>query len=173
LVPVATPRAAPKPAPLFSTPFQKPFTPDSKDTPPLSAGSTQSPFISHPAKQYQAFKQHIPYSILFSRQVIFLDYNFFLASKGDTEALAALVAAYPKEQILAPLPDHLEGNFKLVSRLGQGSFGSVFFVKSLHTGQDFAIKKTRQPFIGYKDAYLVFIQNEENERSRNNFTFEP
>lgn len=50
------------------------------------------------------------------------------------------------------LEDWFESQFELVGRLGSGEFADAFRVRSLQDDQDYAIKKTRNPFSGYKDA---------------------
>ena len=44
--------------------------------------------------------------------------------------------------------------FEILSTLGKGSFADVFHVVEKETRSEYAIKKTRHPFIGMKDRYV-------------------
>lgn len=47
--------------------------------------------------------------------------------------------------------DYFETNFRIIERLGEGSFAEAFHVESLLDGQRYAIKRTRTAYNGYKD----------------------
>lgn len=48
--------------------------------------------------------------------------------------------------------DYFESNFQIIDQIGQGSFADAFKVQDHHHQQQvFAVKKTRNRFIGYKD----------------------
>ncbi len=57
---------------------------------------------------------------------------------------------------LDPYEMYFDTVFTVVDRLGQGSFAEAFHVQSKLDGRSYAIKKTRQPFNGYKDRYETF-----------------
>ena len=42
-------------------------------------------------------------------------------------------------------------NFEVISKIGEGSFGEAFKVRSKMDGQVYAIKKAKAKYIGYRD----------------------
>ncbi|KAJ3087686.1 hypothetical protein HK102_010498 [Quaeritorhiza haematococci] len=48
-------------------------------------------------------------------------------------------------------PDYFETNFHIIGRLGRGSFADAFRAQSKADGRQYAVKKTRQPYTGFKD----------------------
>ncbi|KAI8821479.1 kinase-like domain-containing protein [Fimicolochytrium jonesii] len=49
-------------------------------------------------------------------------------------------------------PDYLDANFRVVERLGRGSFAEAYKVQEKTTGHFYAVKKTLHAFSGYKDG---------------------
>lgn len=47
---------------------------------------------------------------------------------------------------------YFESQFEVLERLGGGEFGEAFKVRSVKDGCDYAVKCTRKPFSGIKDA---------------------
>ncbi|KAJ3119629.1 Nuclear cap-binding protein subunit 2 [Nowakowskiella sp. JEL0407] len=48
-------------------------------------------------------------------------------------------------------PDYFEKNFRILQKLGEGSFGFVYKVHSELDGNTYAVKKSRTQYSGYKD----------------------
>ncbi|KAJ3123210.1 hypothetical protein HK098_002091 [Nowakowskiella sp. JEL0407] len=48
-------------------------------------------------------------------------------------------------------PDYFEENFRILEKVGEGSFGYVFKVQSCGDGNTYAVKKSRTQYSGYKD----------------------
>lgn len=99
----------------------------------------------------------IPFSALISRYRHPIDKLFFEAVDGVQPGLSQtleLLSRRASDDDVASInvPDWFESRFELVGRLGQGAFADAFYVQSLDDGLEYAIKKTKHPFIGYKDA---------------------
>jgi membrane-associated tyrosine/threonine-specific cdc2-inhibitory kinase len=58
----------------------------------------------------------------------------------------------------------LDQCFEICERLGEGSFGEVFQVRSRDDGKMYAIKKCRQPFRGMLDRQRKLAEVEKHER---------
>ena len=43
------------------------------------------------------------------------------------------------------------GDFEVIGKMGEGSFGEAFKVRSRLDGQLYAIKKSKEKYLGYKD----------------------
>lgn len=59
---------------------------------------------------------------------------------------------------------YLEQCFDVCEKLGEGSFGEVYRVRSRDDGKMYAVKKSRQPFRGKVDRELKFAEVEKHER---------
>jgi serine/threonine protein kinase len=46
---------------------------------------------------------------------------------------------------------YFESNFHILSKIGTGEFAEVWNVRDMRTGEKYAIKKTKQPFLGNSD----------------------
>jgi hypothetical protein len=46
---------------------------------------------------------------------------------------------------------HFSTHYEVVSKLGEGSFGEAFKVRSKFDGSLYAVKKAKQKYIGYRD----------------------
>lgn len=46
---------------------------------------------------------------------------------------------------------YFESNFHILSKIGSGEFAEVWNVRDMRTGEKYAIKKTKQPFLGNSD----------------------
>ncbi|KNC97468.1 WEE protein kinase [Spizellomyces punctatus DAOM BR117] len=57
-----------------------------------------------------------------------------------------------KSEVNGVHPDYLDANFRILARLGRGSFADAYKVQSKADGNIYAVKKTRQSFTGYKDG---------------------
>lgn len=104
----------------------------------------------------------IPFTALISRYRHSIDQVFFDAADGVQPGLNLTLSMFARRggsgiDSLA-IPDWFESRFELIGRLGQGEFADAFHVLSLDDGIEYAIKKTRHPFIGYKDAYVLSWQ---------------
>ncbi|KAI8904425.1 kinase-like domain-containing protein [Gorgonomyces haynaldii] len=110
---------------------------------------------------YHPLNQHIPYSVIFSRHVLFLDQVFFDAAKGNKLALEQLLSRCERSVPSSErVPDYFEEEFRVISQLGEGTFGHVYHVKSHTDGAEYALKKTRKPFLGYRDGLLKMSEVE-------------
>jgi hypothetical protein len=54
--------------------------------------------------------------------------------------------------------DYLTKTFEMIQKIGSGSFADVFKVRERTTGRLFAVKKTRQPFMGFKDRLMKLAE---------------
>jgi serine/threonine protein kinase len=116
---------------------------DLLESPPVVSKTFFSKLVKDRQKHTNATT--IPFSTLISRQRIVITPEFFDALQGHSQ-----YEIQPCNEVSHV--DYFEKNFQLISRLGQGEFADAFHVKSLNDGCDYAIKKTRQSFTGYKDA---------------------
>jgi hypothetical protein len=110
-------------------------------------------------------EHHIPYYVLFSNQVkkiltkkvVFIDENFFNAADGKRESMTKITASLAMQNESSLMPcTYFDSNFTVITRLGGGEFGEVCKVRSIKDGCEYAIKRTKQPFSGVKDAYFIF-----------------
>lgn len=107
----------------------------------------------------------IPFTALISRYRHSIDQVFFDAVDGVQPGLDLTLSLIARQgsgrsengSAALPVPDWFESRFELIGRLGQGEFADAFHVLSLDDDVEYAIKKTRHPFIGYKDAYVEFF----------------
>jgi hypothetical protein len=99
----------------------------------------------------------IPFSTFISTSKINITFEFFSALNGMKE-----ISIEPNVDNI----DYFETMFELVGRVGNGAFADAFHVQSLVDLKDYAIKKTRQPFTGVKDAYFKLIRIEKLEEVR-------
>jgi membrane-associated tyrosine/threonine-specific cdc2-inhibitory kinase len=53
------------------------------------------------------------------------------------------------EQI--PKSNRFLTDFEVIAKLGEGSFGEAFKVRSRTDGQLYAVKKAKQKYLGYRD----------------------
>jgi hypothetical protein len=116
---------------------------DSFESPPVVSKTFFSKLVKD--RQKQSNTMPIPFSALISRQRIVINTEFFNALQGLTQYEIPSLNEIPHA-------DYFEKKFQMISRLGQGEFADAFHVKSLEDGVDYAVKKTRQSFTGYKDA---------------------
>ena len=93
----------------------------------------------------------IPFHALISQYRHPIDKLFFDAIDGIQSALDSTLSLLSKRQNES-IPDWFESRFELLGRLGQGEFADAFHVQSIDDGLEYAIKKTRHPFMGHKDA---------------------
>ncbi|CAO3696744.1 unnamed protein product [Umbelopsis ramanniana] len=56
----------------------------------------------------------------------------------------------PKDGRMNASP-YFESNFHILSKIGTGEFAEVWNVRDMRTGEKYAIKKTKQPFLGNSD----------------------
>jgi len=56
----------------------------------------------------------------------------------------------PKDGRMNASP-YFESNFHILSKIGSGEFAEVWNVRDMRTGEKYAIKKTKQPFLGNSD----------------------
>ncbi|KAJ1340294.1 hypothetical protein BSLG_005067 [Batrachochytrium salamandrivorans] len=161
--------------PLFEHPIHKPSRlprPKSSHTPSASFTDRRSHslFTSHPAhiKSYSAYPlstPSLPLSVLSSPIACLLDASFFAALHGDAEAVKCILKQHQVSSASKKAPmllqddrvdlsgsDYLDGQFIVVARLGGGAFSDAVRVKSVVDGCEYAVKKTRQAFQGFKDA---------------------
>jgi hypothetical protein len=54
--------------------------------------------------------------------------------------------------------NYLTKTFEVLEKIGSGSFADVFKVSERTTGHLFAVKKTRQPFVGFKDRLMKLAE---------------
>ena len=54
--------------------------------------------------------------------------------------------------------NYLMKTFEVLEKIGSGSFADVFKVSERTTGHQFAVKKTRQPFVGFKDRLMKLAE---------------
>jgi hypothetical protein len=91
----------------------------------------------------------IPFSMFISTTKVPIRLSFFKALDGIQPYLDQIIQEFKNSKSTI---DYFETNYVLVKRLGHGSFADAFHVTSLEDSLDYAIKKQRQPFSGYKDA---------------------
>lgn len=107
--------------------------------------------------------QHIPYSVLFSRQPLFIDQVFFKAAEGCRQSLTKLLAIVSSGTNMPATNTMSSANspvnqmtyfetFGNQKKIGEGMFGLVYHAIDPVSGASYAIKKSRNVFIGYKDA---------------------
>ncbi|KAJ3272977.1 hypothetical protein HDV01_004883 [Terramyces sp. JEL0728] len=121
-----------------------------------SPGLSSKIFFASMLKDKKRSGHLIPFSSLISRYRLPIDNQFFDAIDGVQPALKNLLATiqtYTHEDGTSPIPDYFETRFVIEARLGHGSFADAYHVISMDNAEHYAIKKTRQPFLGYKDAY--------------------
>ncbi|KAL2914474.1 mitosis inhibitor protein kinase swe1 [Polyrhizophydium stewartii] len=99
----------------------------------------------------------MPAAVFTSPYPFVLDATFFAALSGDRSAIRRIhqiIAGHQQHQqeAASPVPDFFDTNFHVVSRIGGGAFSDAFRVRSHDDGREFAVKKTRHPFAGYKEA---------------------
>jgi hypothetical protein len=161
--------------PQINAPIQLSFTPQNIEPSFVHPGDTSHLSISDlqplppqpvewpPTRRMSAssLSQHIPYYVLFSRQVVFLDSNFFLAADGKREALTRITAtlAAQNESVLSNIT-YFDAHFSVVGRLGGGEFGDAYRVRSLDDGKEYAVKRSKKQFSGVKDAYVHLTQDD-------------
>lgn len=89
----------------------------------------------------------IPLSLLLSTVRRVIDELFFQCLDNGDAGLRAILDTWSD---MEGSSDYFETKFELMGRLGHGAFADAFHVKG--GGFDSAIKKTRHPFVGFKDA---------------------
>jgi membrane-associated tyrosine/threonine-specific cdc2-inhibitory kinase len=55
------------------------------------------------------------------------------------------------EDLFGDYPDYFEEHFIVIEKLGSGSFADAFKVQFRDDGKLYALKRTRQPYMGHKD----------------------
>jgi hypothetical protein len=116
---------------------------DAFESPPVVSKTFFSKLVQD--RQKSTSTTTIPFSLLISRQRIVITQQFFDAIQGITQLY--LPSSHDQVHV-----DYFEQHFQLISRLGHGEFADAFHVRCLDDESDYAIKKTRQSFTGYKDA---------------------
>jgi membrane-associated tyrosine/threonine-specific cdc2-inhibitory kinase len=54
-------------------------------------------------------------------------------------------------KILPLKPNRLQSDFEVIEKIGEGSFGEAFKVRSRQDGRLYAVKKAKEQYLGYKD----------------------
>ncbi|KAJ3315686.1 hypothetical protein HDV04_002100 [Boothiomyces sp. JEL0838] len=145
----------PQTSPIVKKTDRNIFQEKKKVAEPESPGLPSKIFFANMIKDKKKSTHPIPFSSLISRYRLPIDNQFFEALDGAQPALKNLLAViqkYTHEDGTSPIPDYFETRFVIEARLGHGSFADAYHVISMENAEHYAIKKTRQPFLGYKDA---------------------
>ncbi|KAJ3304544.1 hypothetical protein HDV03_002753 [Kappamyces sp. JEL0829] len=148
---------SPMPGTLADSPMQPPSRPDF-DMQQQSPVVAPKEFFSRLVKERKvpAAPSHpLPFQALVSRYRQVVNRDFLDALEGTQpglDATLALLAKRPPEDLAVPILDYFESRFEIMGRLGHGEFADAYHVHSLEDGRQYAIKKTRHPFLGFKDA---------------------
>ena len=147
-----SPSQPPKIGMPSNTPFDYQPAVDSLE---FNSPMVKSPFFQNiNNKKHQQFikKPHqlhpITFQMFISRHRIIISKGFFQALDGEEPFLSDFLRQYDNGVVDQ---DYFETSFELLGRLGHGAFADAFQVLDLNDGIEYAIKKTRQPFTGYKD----------------------
>ena len=129
---------------------------DTPESPRLDSLTAKNSFFHHiNIKRHNSSKKvhHTPNPITFhmfvSRHRIQISKGFFQALEGREPYLSDFLRHYDNG---TSDQDYFETNFELLGRLGHGAFADAFHVIDMNDNAEYAIKKTRQPFTGYKDC---------------------
>lgn len=132
-----------------STPIKSRNTSLVDQSPPVVSKTFFSKLVKD---KHRNFQHSIPFSTLISRSKLVITDTFFDALDGKRNAIAELNTDSKQDF------DYFETRFQLLARLGHGAFADAFHVLSLDDQCEYAVKKTRQPFLGFKDAYFLLIR---------------
>jgi hypothetical protein len=100
----------------------------------------------------------ITFPSFISRHRIIINDNFFHALQGEEPFLSEFLRDCESGQ---SEPDYFETRFELLSRLGHGEFADAYHVLFIDDMKEYAVKKSRHPFQGFKDWYYFFNKSSE------------
>ena len=153
---------SPNQPPRIGMPSNTPFNdPSSLESLKFSSPVVKSPFFhTINSKRHQSAKKShmhtnpITFQMFISRHRVIITKGFFQALDGREPFLSDFLRQYDNG---VSDQDYFETSFELLGRLGHGAFADAFHVLDLNDSVEYAIKKTRQPFTGYKDWFKLLI----------------
>lgn len=99
---------------------------------------------AHDISYNRSFNQSIPHEISFRQQTLATSTTLLSSATGQQSASLLHNSVYRQER-----PEsYFEQCFDVLARIGEGSFGEVFKVRSKEDGRLYAIKKSKQLYRG-------------------------